>query len=137
MELFHWRLMVDFGLVVLIWIVQLIIYPGFEKYSSQDLLKWHNQYTKRIGIIVMPLMLSQMGLAIFQILYEPSVNLYLSGLAVLAVWLITFLYFVPAHNKISRGETDKILPDLSRVNWWRTMLWSIVFLLDLAPIIQN
>ncbi|MFT7429007.1 MAG: hypothetical protein ACI9IZ_001504, partial [Nonlabens sp.] len=35
------QLLVDFGLVVLIWIVQLIIYPSFLYYGSKTLNKWH------------------------------------------------------------------------------------------------
>ena len=137
MELTHWRLMVDFGLVVLIWIVQLIIYPGFERYSPPDLLKWHSEYTWRIGIIVMPLMLSQLGLAVFQLLSDPSIVLYISGLGVVGIWVLTFLYFVPAHNSISKGETGKVLTELTRINWWRTILWSVVFLVDLSLLMQN
>lgn len=136
MEPHHWRLVVDFGLVVLIWIVQLIIYPGLAKYSPQNLLIWHGEYTRRIGIIVMPLMLSQLALAVLQIVSRPSVILWLSGLAVLIVWIITFLYFVPAHNRISGGESGQLVNDLTRVNWWRTILWTGIFLLDLVYAIQ-
>lgn len=54
------RLLLDFGLVVLIWIVQLVIYPSLCYYQDKDLAKWHKIYTQRIGVIVGPLMIAQL-----------------------------------------------------------------------------
>ena len=50
MDLQSVRLLLDFGLMVLIWIVQLVIYPGLCYYKSEDLGNWHKIYTGRIGI---------------------------------------------------------------------------------------
>ena len=55
------RLLLDFGLMVLIWIVQLVIYPGLCYYKNEDLGKWHKIYTQRIGVIVGPLMIAQLA----------------------------------------------------------------------------
>ncbi len=62
------RLICDTGLFVLIWMVQLIIYPSFIFYEPKDLYKWHSKYTKRIAFIVIPLMLGQL-LTVFLQLY--------------------------------------------------------------------
>ncbi len=51
MDILILRLLFDFGLVVLIWIVQLVIYPGLCYYSETDLLKWHKLYTSRIAYV--------------------------------------------------------------------------------------
>ena len=59
------QLIVDFGLLVLIWIVQLIIYPSFLYYKSKNLMVWHQKYTERIAVIVLPLMLMQLAIAIY------------------------------------------------------------------------
>jgi hypothetical protein len=53
------RLLLDFGLVVLIWLVQLVIYPGFKFYSPSNLALWHKIYTGRIGVAVVPMMVWQ------------------------------------------------------------------------------
>ena len=50
----------DFGLLVLIWMVQLVVYPGFKYYQRERLLEWHARYTSRISYIVGPLMLGQL-----------------------------------------------------------------------------
>ena len=57
MNLEYIRLLVDAGFIVLIWAVQLVIYPSFKFYSNANLLKWHRLYTKRVTVIVLPLML--------------------------------------------------------------------------------
>ena len=68
------RLLFDFGLLVLIWIVQRIVYPSFLHYNSKDLVNWHKVYTSRLTFIVMPLMLGQLGISIYQLIME--INLY-------------------------------------------------------------
>ena len=64
------RLGIDFGLVVLIWMIQLIVYPSFLHYTTTNLIKWHRKYTPLIGYIVGPLMLLQLGISIYQISIE-------------------------------------------------------------------
>ena len=45
MEIEAIRSVVDFGAVVLIWLVQLVIYPSFLHYAESDLVNWHKIYT--------------------------------------------------------------------------------------------
>ena len=52
------RLIVDSGMCVLIWMVQLIIYPAFHAITSAR-FSWHGEYMQAIGTIVMPLMILQ------------------------------------------------------------------------------
>ena len=88
-ELF--RVVVDFGLVILIWMVQLIIYPSFIFYQQNDLAKWHSVYTGKITILVAPLMFAQTGLIGYQVLNELSVFIVSSAVICATLWLLTFL----------------------------------------------
>ena len=127
------RLLVDFGLFVLIWIIQLIIYPSFLYYSPENLIPWHRKYTRLIGYIVGPLMILQLGIAVYQTTLALS-PYHLISLGIIGiVWISTFLQFVPLHNKISKAEfTDKTLTSLVKKNWLRTFLWTLLLLLSLA-----
>ena len=58
------RLLLDFGLCILIWMVQLVVYPSFLFFSFNNLFTWHKTYTKAIALIVIPLMLGQLGIVI-------------------------------------------------------------------------
>ncbi|PQB08991.1 hypothetical protein BST83_01170 [Polaribacter filamentus] len=120
-------LLVDAGLVVLIWMVQLIIYPSFTYYKSENLIKWHQKYTNSIAIVVVPLMLSQLTLAIVAVFLKQNFTTILTLLIVLFLWIFTFLSFAPLHFKISEGNTNqKLLKLLIQRNWIRTFFWSLL-----------
>ena len=132
----YFRLLFDSGLLVLILMVQLIIYPSFLHYPLKSLITWHNIYTKKIAIVVIPLMLGQLIVSIFQV-YEKQVFDTLShAIIVLFLWGITLFKFAPMHNIISQGSVnDKFLTKLVRLNWIRTILWFLLFLLTVTKIV--
>lgn len=130
----HWQaiLIIDFGLVILIWMTQLISYPSFQFLEGEKLLEWHSQYTFRIGVIVMPLMFTQVGLKAWDLMDQVVPIALISAILVGLIWLSTFLQAVPLHNQIASGQTSpEVLSSLVRVNWIRTVLWTAVFGLDL------
>lgn len=123
------RMIADFGLVVLIWMVQLVVYPGFSFYTNADLLKWHKYYTPKITIVVAPMMFIQMGLALYISLFEFSIANLIYGLLVISTWLTTFTYFVPLHQKIEKNQDIKISANkLTTGNWVRTFQWTFIFI---------
>lgn len=125
------RLILDFGLVVLIWMVQLVIYPSFRYFSSTQLIEWHKVYTKNMAFVVMPLMLGQ--LILYALIFSQQQNSFntLGLLLVLILWASTFFQFVPLHNAISKHQFNaKTLESLVKRNWLRTFLWSLLFVLS-------
>ena len=123
------RLLFDFGLLVLIWIVQRIIYPSFLHYNPKNLISWHKVYTSRLSFIVMPLMLGQLGISIYQLIIEINLYTVLSIIIIIVIWVSTFLQFVPIHAQISKGNaSQKMLDSLVKKNWIRTFLWTSLFL---------
>lgn len=128
MEIGLLRLLFDFGLLVLVWLVQLVVYPSFLHYPPENLIKWHKKYTYNILIVVLPLMTGQLFFWMFELLHVVSIYTVLGMLLIIAVWLSTFFVFVPIHNKISSGlANDKILGRLVRQNWLRTAFWTLIF----------
>jgi hypothetical protein len=130
--IFQISILVDVGLVVLIWMVQLIVYPSFPYYKRENLIEWHQKYTTGIAVVVVPLMLAQLILAIVAVFYQPNFTAISTLLIVLFLWIFTFLCFAPLHFKISEGKPNqKLLQLLIRRNWIRTFLWSGLFLFHL------
>lgn len=122
------RLLFDFGLLVLIWLVQLLIYPSFKFYSAENLLKWHKKYTLGISLIVIPLMLGQLLLGIIQLTSKTNSYTIISMVLITIVWCITFIKFVPIHNNIATGKSNnEVFHKLVKLNWFRTILWTIIF----------
>ena len=126
-------LLVDFGLVVLIWIIQLIIYPSFQYYQKANLIRWHRKYTVLIGFVVLPLMILQLGFAIYETTVAATVLGAISLILIVLVWISTFLQFVPLHNAVSKGSAgDAILSLLVKKNWLRTGIWTMVFIVNVV-----
>tara|TARA_Y100000589_G_scaffold325196_1_gene362704 strand:- start:267 stop:689 length:423 start_codon:yes stop_codon:yes gene_type:complete len=133
----YFRFFFDSGLLILIVIVQLIIYPSFIHHQPKRLLIWHSIYTKKIALIVLPLMLGQLCVAMFQVYQNQNLDTVLYSAIVLFLWGITFTKFAPMHGQISNGRVDKeFLQKLVRLNWIRTTLWFMLFLLTIRTLID-
>jgi hypothetical protein len=129
------QLIIDTALVVLIWLVQLIIYPVFEYMNPKELKNWHRIYVPRITIIVAPLMILQLIFYLSD--FEFGAIAVIQSFALVGIWLNTFLQAVPLHSRIFTSEGDQIKPALQkllRVNWIRTVLWSILWLMHFLPL---
>ena len=123
-----WLLVADALMAGVILCVQMLVYPGFLYYGSGDLLRWHETYTRRISLLVVPLMLTQLLGGALWLYNHPGIpSGSYTGLVVL-LWGITFVRFVPYHAKISSGNaSETTLHGLVRENWIRTILWIVVF----------
>lgn len=121
------RLLLDLGLVVLIWMVQLVVYPSYKYYTPPELAIWHQKYTVNITYIVMPLMLGQLVVSGFQFYETHSFYSVATFIMVLSLWAITFTIFVPLHSKIgSNSYSPEDLYRLEKRNWIRTILWNLI-----------
>lgn len=122
-----WRHVIDFGLVVLIWLVQLIIYPSFRHVDPAQLQAWHKRYVGRIGSIVGPLMMTQVIVVSVQCTVALNFANALSIICVGLCWLSSFALSIPCHRKIEQGQgTAEVLDRLVGTNWPRTVLWTAV-----------
>ncbi len=122
---------IDFGLVVLIWMVQLIVYPSFLYYDLDQLPTWHTRYTSAITVIVLPLMVTQVLLHGWGIWTNGSTIGVIQALMIVAIWGLTFLKAVPLHDQIQVGKaTTAELTALVGWNWPRTALWTVIYLLN-------
>ena len=128
----QYSLLADAGLVVLIWIVQLIIYPSFLYFKKENLVLWHKKYTSRIAIIVIPLMLYQLIFSLLLVYNYFTIKSVIYTLLVIFLWMNTFTVFVPLHNKISNfSYTKTTLQQLVSKNWTRTFLWTFLLFFHL------
>ena len=117
---------ISWGLVSLIWLVQIIIYPGFRQIPAAEFVNYHRWYVIRISAIVLPLMLCEAIITVGWLMFEEysyfSVG---SGFLIAIIWLSTFLLQVPVHNQLQSGKNDAGIRRLVLTNWIRTTAWSI------------
>ena len=109
---------------------QLVVYPSFTHFAEDDLMNWHGKYTTAVSIVVMPLMLGQLALHGFSLFQDFSWLRLSASCLIGLIWVNTFFYAVPLHNQIDAGKmVMESATSLVKVNWYRTVLWSAVFLL--------
>ena len=121
---------VNSGLLVLIWIVQIIIYPGMHGWDRDRFAVLHRQYVPRISYIVAPLILAQAALALRQAMLAPNLISTAQVVLIGAVLGVTFFISVPLHKRLSAGYDAQAVTRLIGTNWLRTIGWSLVSLLD-------
>ena len=124
--------LVDFGMCVVLWLVQLVIYPSFLRVEPSELIAWHKAYTFRVSFVILPLMLGQLVIAILSVWEDPSILEWVAFTFVLVCWILNFFVSVPLHRKIEQNDTtEETRQKLIATNWPRTILWSVIFGLGL------
>ena len=124
--------LVDFGMCVVLWLVQLVIYPSFLRLESSELLAWHKAYTFRVSFVILPLMFGQLVLSILSVVGDASILEWTAFAFVLVCWILTFFVSVPLHRKIEQNDISReTRQKLITTNWPRTILWSASFGLGL------
>lgn len=115
-----------------IWFVQIVQYPGFQKIPTSHFRDFHQFHVFRIGLVVIPPMIAELATSIWLVTgFEKFWLLNTAGLGlVVCTWISTFAIQLPIHQKLQQGSTDKI-PRLVATNWIRTILWSVKAALSL------
>jgi hypothetical protein len=123
---FHCHLAVTCALVGLIWTVQIVVYPLFDRVGRAVFASWHQAYVERIGRVVGPLMLMEMGTAGWLLWAGWRDPVFVSSVALLGfIWVTTALVQVPLHRRLAGGFEGAAHQRLVRTNWLRTLAWSL------------
>ena len=118
------------GLLVLIWLVQTIIYPAFHSIDAEMFPRWHAGYTRTMGILVFPLMMTQLITIAWTLVTKPSILLGIAASLVLVCWVTTSAISVPLHEELSKqGREQATIDRLIATNWIRTVAWTSVAVL--------
>ena len=118
------HLATSWALFGLIWTVQLVHYPTFR--YVPDFSEFHQHHTSSIALIVTPLMVAELAIVCW--------TTYRTGFSwpwlillvvVLFIWAVTFLQAIPLHNLLASDRQESTIESLIRVNWPRTVLWTL------------
>lgn len=115
----------------IVWMVQLVHYPGFLHVGREAAADYQQFHLRRMGWLIIPLMLGELALALW-LLFTPMTFVVMEYLNYTAfgllaiVWLITFLRAVPLHQKLGKeGYAPDTIHKLLKTNRWRTLVWSL------------
>ena len=116
---------VDVAMAAVSWLILLCTYPDFARWEAAEFARHHEDYTRKVGRVVGPLLLLQLGGHAWLVFSAgegwPSLGL------VLACWALTGLWSVPCHRRLQfEGPGSPALASLIRSHAWRTALWTLV-----------
>lgn len=123
--------LINFGMLILIWLVQVIIYPSMRYWDSARFRQSHSWYTKKITLFIILLMPLQAALSCLQFYSSQSFISLIQLFSIAIAWLVTFAISVPTHRKLGFGYATETIEYLIKTNWLRTISWTIVSVADL------
>lgn len=123
------HLAATYGMVAVIWFVQLVHYPLFARVGVRGFAQYEARHRARISWIVVPLMLLELGTAIALVwpaalAWAPRWERVAGLTLVAAAWAVTFALSVPEHARLSGGFDLDSWRRLVSTNWLRTLAWS-------------
>ena len=112
-------------MVGIIWVIQLLHYPAFHFIKESNYVKFQHFHMQRISFIVVPVMILELFSAFMLVYYLRSNLLTICLIILLFIWLITFVFFTKLHQSLLDGYNKTIVDKLVKINWSRTILWSL------------
>ena len=116
------------GMVGLIWMVQIVHYPMLVHYSAAVPGTAARDHANRISFVVGPLMAVEGVTALMLLGWRPDAIGWFSAwlaAALLGVALLsTVLVQVPLHTRLGQGHDADAAARLLRTNWVRTVAWT-------------
>ena len=114
-------------MVGVIWIIQLVHYPSFHFIELKQYTTFQRFHMSRISYVVIPAMLTELFTLILFIISTDKVDSFISisGLLLILIWLMTAVFFSGAHQKLTLGYNKTIVDKLVKLNWGRTLLWTL------------
>ena len=112
----------------LIWFVQLVRYPLFDRVGRDPFTAYETGHQRRTSWVVGPLMAIEGVTALVVAVLRDDVGLVLvlCGLVLLAVIHSSTVFLqVPAHRALSDAYDAQVTRRLVRSNWIRTAGWSL------------
>ena len=116
---------VDFAMAAVSWLILLCTYPDFARWEAAEFARHHEDYTRKVGWVVGPLLLLQLGGHAW-LVFSLGEGWLALGL-VLVCWALTALWSVPRHRRLQfEGPGSPALAGLIRSHAWRTAVWTLV-----------
>ncbi len=114
-------------MVGVIWVIQLVHYPSFHFIELKQYTTFQRFHMSRISFVVMPAMLTELfTLILFIISMDPIDTLVtVSGLLLILIWLMTAVFFSGIHQKLTLGYDKTVVDKLVKLNWGRTLMWTL------------
>ena len=123
-------------IVGIIWVIQVVHYPSFYFIERDEYVSFQKFHMDKISYIVVPVMLIESISGFILIYNELNTVLLISMILLFFIWVLTGIFFVPIHQKLTSGYQEELVEKLVKINWFRTTFWTIRLLLVMAYLIS-
>jgi hypothetical protein len=107
--------------------VQVVHYPLMSRVGPECFVDYERGHASRTGLVVIPLMLVELGTAVWLMADPPAAALcvpaWIGGGLLAVIWLSTATLQAPAHGRLARGFDARVHRRLVVSNWIRTVAW--------------
>jgi hypothetical protein len=125
--------------VGLVWVVQVLVYPGFRGIDRSAWREHHDRHTRLMAVtIVGPWAIQGVTTAVLFFWRPDGVPFWLAALAGVcgaATVAVTVGLSVPCHRRLAVAYDDAVLDRLVRTNWYRTVAWTAGGLIAVAMVL--
>jgi len=115
-------------MVGIIWFVQVVHYPLFERVGPEGFSAYSHAHSRLTGLVVGPPMLTEAATAVLLLFIRPAavplVAAWVGAILLAGVWVSTAMLQAPRHRDLGRGFDASAHRFLVISNWLRTVLWS-------------
>jgi hypothetical protein len=125
--------------VGLVWVVQVLVYPGFRDASHTRWRELHDRHTRLMAWTVSgPWAVQGVTCAVLLVSRPDGVPFWLAALAGVCgatTVAVTVGLSVPCHRRLAVAYDDAVLDRLVRTNWYRTAAWTAGGLVAVAMVL--
>ena len=118
-------------MVGVIWVIQLVHYPSFHFVELKQYTAFQRFHMARIFYVVIPAMLTELFTLILIVISMDKIDtlVVVSAILLIFIWLMTAVFFSGVHQKLTLGYDQTVVDKLVKLNWGRTLLWTMRLLL--------
>ena len=118
-------------MVGVIWVIQLVHYPSFHFVELKQYNTFQRFHMSRISYVVIPAMLTELFTLILIVISMDQIDtlVHASAILLIFIWLMTAVFFSGVHQKLTLGYDQTVVDKLIKLNWGRTLLWTLRLLL--------
>jgi len=136
-DLLSIHLAASIWMTALICYVQLVHYPSFAYISAEKFCEFHVRHSRNTTLLVLFPMLVELTSAASLAWKFPSVASFILAGLTLVTWALTFLVFVPLHNRLAQGADRELISRLISINWLRTFTWTLKLLWAFVSFVES
>ena len=134
------HLITTWFMVGLIWTIQVVHYPLFERVGTESCPHYEADHTRRMGWLLAGPASLEVGTAAALVWFRPTeVDLGVvlaAGVILAALWVTTALVQVPLHRHLTFAPTAAAMRRLIQSNWYRTAGWTLRGILVASMVVQ-